>query len=70
MTDDLSAVRLDRYNKVGENTLPNIIGSMSGRTFKEFREECVHKRATVYDTQLDKCFLTLSAIAQDFQKIK
>lgn len=55
LTEVLSAVRLDRYNKIGENTLPNLLGSLTGRTFKEFQEECINDKAGIFNARLDNC---------------
>lgn len=52
LSDDV--VRLHRYNKIGEDTLPNILGSFTGRTFKEFQKECVKDNAGKFEP-LSKC---------------
>lgn len=51
----MSAVSLDGYTKVAENTLPNVIPLLTGRTLDEFKKECVDESLGGSHVHLDEC---------------
>lgn len=55
LTEVLSAVRLDGYNKIAENTLPNVFASMTGRSYTELVDECLDKEVGIFSSRLDRC---------------
>lgn len=50
--EDLNAVELQGYNKVGDNTYPNLVPLLSGLTADELNGACLSSNASIY---FDNC---------------
>lgn len=58
---DLEAIEMHGYNKVGDNTYPNLIPLLSGLSAEELKEACLSSNASMY---FDVCHF----IWDDFKK--
>lgn len=65
LTQNLSAILLKGYTKVGENTLPNAIPLLTGKSLEEFKLDCVDKHLEPENVHLDKCQLIWKLFAEN-----
>ncbi|XP_035701119.1 uncharacterized protein LOC110862090 [Folsomia candida] len=52
---NLSAIVMEGYTKVAENTLPNVIPVLSGHTLGEFKRKCMDLGADSGSVHVDEC---------------
>lgn len=55
LAKNLSAILLKGYTKVAENTLPNVVPLLTGKTLDEFKRECVDESLGSAHVHLDNC---------------
>lgn len=55
LLNTMKAISLNGYTKVAENTLPNVVPLLTGRTLDEFRKICIDESQGIASTHLDDC---------------